>query len=104
MVATPEAKIKERIDKVLAAYGDDIYVFKPVQTGYGKRTLDYLGCAWGIFFSIEAKRSPKARPTPLQLKAIEDIQRAGGLALVIGDQLGLDALRRFLEFARKGPI
>jgi hypothetical protein len=40
----------------------------------------------------------------LQLATINDIQRAGGVALVIGNELGLEALRKFLEFARKGPM
>jgi hypothetical protein len=104
MVATPEHKIKQQIKAILDKYGDDIYYFMPVQTGYGRRTLDFLGCAWGIFFAIEAKRSAKAPMTMLQLATINDIQRAGGVALVIGNELGLEALRKFLEFARKGPM
>ena len=72
MVATPEHKIKQQIKAILDKYGDDIYWYMPVPTGYGKRTLDFLGCAWGIFFAIEAKRSGKARLTALQLATIND--------------------------------
>ena len=57
---TPEGKVKARIDRLLKSYGDDLYLFKPVQSGFGTRTLDYLGCILGGFFAIEAKRP--ARP------------------------------------------
>ena len=50
---TPEGRVKQQVDKYLKDHG--IYYFKPVQTGYGATTLDYLCCWNGRFVGIECK-------------------------------------------------
>jgi hypothetical protein len=79
-MSTPESKIKTAVKQRLDAIG--AYQFWPVQTGIGTRTLDCLGCYKGLFFGIETKR-PGGVPTTYQLMTIEQIQAAGGIALVI---------------------
>jgi hypothetical protein len=59
MATTPEGKVKKDLRKVLALWGDQIYTFWPVQTGFGSATLDVIGSAAGYFFSIETKRAKK---------------------------------------------
>lgn len=97
---TPEGRIKNKIKKLLAEYGTNIYVFMPVPGGYGKRTVDYLGCIHGVFFAIEAKK-PGGRATALQDAALEDIRAAGGIGLVVNDDASLAELKRWLDSAMK---
>jgi hypothetical protein len=93
---TPEGKIKNKIKTLLDSYGSKLYYYMPVPIGYGKRTLDYLGCAHGEFFAIEAKR-PGAKPTPLQSGTIVDILNAGGAPFVVYDDDTLADLKSWLD-------
>jgi hypothetical protein len=74
---TPEGRVKDAIRKWLR--GEDVYIFSPVQTGYGSRTLDLLICWCGRFVAIEVKR-PGGKATKLQEQIMEDIIAAGGIA------------------------
>jgi hypothetical protein len=100
MAVTPEGRVKIKIDKLLATYADHIYVFKPVQSGYGNRTVDYLGCICGVFFAIEAKK-PGAVPTAIQNATLERIREAGGMTFVVHDDESLAVLKRYLDFANE---
>lgn len=103
----PEHYLKEDIKKHLAtlhATGqalepDPPYFFMPVQTGYGKRSIDFLICAkWWLrapslhtrgsvrtlsqratFLGIETK-APGKTPTAIQWACMEAIEAAGGVA------------------------
>jgi penicillin-binding protein-related factor A (putative recombinase) len=92
---TPEGTIKKKVTALLKQY-KDMYYFMPVVSGYGKRTIDYLGCYKGKFFSIEAK-APKKEPTHLQNLTIQAIRNAGGKAFVINSEDGLLELHKWLE-------
>lgn len=94
-MATPEGRVKRQVRKVLDEF-DDCYVFMPVQTGFGKRTLDYLICFRGLFVAIETK-APGREPTHLQRLIGDEIVAAGGTTFVISDQHGLDELRSWLQ-------
>lgn len=99
---TPEGRIKNKINKLLAEYGTNIYVFMPVQVGYGKRTVDYLCCIRGVFFAIEAKKpESKGRVTALQSATLEQVQDAGGIGFVVYDDASLAELKRWLDSAMK---
>ena len=80
---TPEAKVKAKVRRVLEAY-PGLYTFWPVPTGFGKTTLDVLGCWRGRFFAIETK-APGGKPTLRQVGAIRQIERAMGRTFVIDD-------------------
>lgn len=82
MGAGPEAKVKDRVKKLLKKYG--AYQFWPVQTGYGAATLDCLGCYNGLFFSIETK-APTKHLTPRQELTMQDMNKAGGAVFVVGE-------------------
>jgi hypothetical protein len=77
MATTPEGRIKNKIKAVLDKHYTRVYYYMPVPGGYGRATLDYLGCANGWFFGIEAKRPGKV-PTSRQEGTIEDMENAGG--------------------------
>jgi hypothetical protein len=80
MATKPEVKVKDAIKALLTATG--AYFFMPVQTGYGKRTLDFIGTSRGRGFLIETKR-PRKHPTTLQDITITEARAAGARVFVI---------------------
>ena len=82
---TPEGKVKDAVKKVLKARG--IWYYMPVQNGMGVVGIpDIIGCWNGWFIGIETKGpGKKATVTPNQKQRLDEIQRHGGLALVIDD-------------------
>ena len=81
MAATPEGFVKAKVRKILAHY-PDIYTYWPVPSGFGKTTLDVLGCYRGKFFTIETKAAGK-KPTLRQAEEIKNIETAMGKAFVL---------------------
>ena len=96
-MTTPEGKVKAKIDKLLKSYGPELYYFKPVQSGYGAPSLDYLCCYKGYFFAIEAKADAKKKPTPRQELTIKQIFDAGGTAFVVDNDDTLGVLKSWLQ-------
>lgn len=92
---TPEGKVKKSVKNILTLY-PNLYIFWPVQSGFGSRTLDALGCHHGCFFAIETKK-PGAKLTPLQEKHRDDMRRAGGVVFEIIGDAGLEELARWLK-------
>jgi penicillin-binding protein-related factor A (putative recombinase) len=92
---TPEGAIKKKVSALLKQY-DNMYYFMPVVSGYGKRTIDYLGCYKGKFFGIETKKLG-GKPTHLQNLTIQAIRNAGGKAFVINSEDGILELHKWLE-------
>lgn len=90
MAATPEGRVKAKVRKVLEKYPH--WGFWPVPTGYGRTSLDYIGCINGRFFAIETK-APGKKPTPLQEQTMKQMMHSGGIVfLVVGGEEG-EALR-----------
>lgn len=81
MAATPEAKVKAQIKKILKDH--NVYYAMPIGSGYGNSGVpDFLCCVNGYFVAIEAKAG-KGEPTALQWKNLEEVNKAGGYTLVI---------------------
>ena len=97
MATTPESKVKAKLRKLLKNY-PDIYTYWPVSGGFGKTTLDVLGCYRGRFFEIETK-APGKKPTLRQQFEIESIAYAMGKTFVITgtDSPVFDELRQWLD-------
>ena len=94
MAQTPEAKVKAKIKAILKAHG--AYYAMPIGTGLGNSGVpDFLCCVNGKFLGIEAKAG-KGKTTALQEKNLRDIDRAGGLTLVITEE-NLAVLEMMLE-------
>ena len=92
-MATPEAKVKDAIKKILAA--NHVYYAMPVGTGHGKSGVpDFLCCVSGYFLAIEAKAG-KGTTTALQDREIAAIFDAGGTALTINEN-NLDELNSYI--------
>lgn len=90
MGRTPEGRVKEKVTELLNSYAG-IWYYMPVPTGYGRRTVDYIGCFRGVFFAIETKAEGKA-PTPLQRQTLHAIKDAGGRTFVIDGETPDDLL------------
>lgn len=73
--------MKDVIRDVLAEF-PQVWTYWPVPTGYGRRTIDCLGCYRGRFFGIEAK-APSKKPTLNQTEELQDIDAAMGKTFVI---------------------
>jgi hypothetical protein len=68
MAATPEAKVKAKIKKILK--DNNVYFAMPIGTGYGSSGVpDFLCCVNGNFLAVEAKAG-KGTTTALQDKNI----------------------------------
>jgi len=92
---TPEGKVKDAVRRVLARH-NDIYSHWPVPYGYGRSTLDWIGCFHGVFIAIETK-APGEVPTRRQKQIIGEIERAGGKVFVIDNVNATQPLEQFLE-------
>lgn len=94
MAATPEAKVKAKIKKILSAH--NVYYAMPVGSMFGNSGVpDFLCCVRGRFLAIEAKANGN-KPTALQLKHITNIQEARGCALVV-DETNLGVLELLVQ-------
>lgn len=80
---TPEAKVKKKVQTILKDRG--AYYFTPVTGGFGRSGVpDIVACYHGKFIGIECKAGNN-KPTALQTKNLEEIQKAGGVSLVINE-------------------
>ena len=75
-----ERDIVTAIRKYLASLGSDVFFWKEHGSGYGTNGVpDIICCYKGRFLGLECKL-PGGRLTKLQKRAIEKINRAGGVA------------------------
>ena len=80
---TPEAKVKKKVVEQLKKI--KAYYFYPMTHGYGRSGVpDIVGCFESLFFGIECK-AKGSKPTALQQKNLDEITKAGGIALVIDE-------------------
>jgi Holliday junction resolvase len=97
MAATPEAKVKAAVKKLLDEMG--IYHFSPVQNGMGRAGIpDIIGCYNGRFLGIECKAG-KGKTTALQDLELEKIRQAKGFAYVVNEN-NLQDLKELLQWMR----
>ena len=93
MAATPEAKVKKQIRKILDT--TRTYYAMPIGTGYGSSGVpDFLACHEGHFIGIEAKAG-KGKTTALQEDNMRRIRESGGTTLVINEN-NLNELEQLL--------
>ena len=84
MAKTPEGRVKDHVTKVLREEG--VYYFFPATHGYGRSGVpDIVACVSGWFLAIECKAG-KNKPTALQVREIESIRKAGGVAVVANEE------------------
>jgi Holliday junction resolvase len=84
MAQTPEKRVKTRVESVLKSEG--AYYFFPATHGYGRSGVpDIIACVNGHFLAIECKAGGN-KPTALQVREIENIRSAGGVAVVANEE------------------
>lgn len=84
MAATPEKRVKDKVVGILKDEG--AYYFFPATHGYGRSGVpDIVACVNGRFLAIECKAG-KNKPTALQVREIESIRKAGGVAVVANEE------------------
>lgn len=93
---TPEGHVKRRVKFILAQFGDRVWGNWPVPGGYGRSTLDFIGCHRGMLFAIETK-APGEKMTPRQELEAEKIAKAGGQVFEIDDERGIELLWTWLH-------
>jgi hypothetical protein len=99
MAITPEKKVKDKVVKLLKAYG--IYYFYASTHGYGRSGVPDLVCCFnGHFVGIECKAG-KNKPTALQEKEMLDIRNAGGTTFVVNED-NLTMLGEYLKEQTNG--
>jgi len=102
MAQTPEAKVKAKVVGILKAEG--AYYFFPATHGYGRSGVpDIIACVSGCFIGIECKAG-KNKPTTLQVREIESIRQAGGVAVVVNEE-NWDMLTELVrKLKKKEPV
>lgn len=96
MASTPESKVKAKVVAQLKSLG--AYYFYPVTGGYGSSGVpDVVGCYRGVFFGFECKAG-KNKPTELQKKNLDQIEKMGGIARVI-NEANVDKVTDYLSHA-----
>lgn len=81
---TPEKKIENQIRKnIQTLHGWETKIFAAPQTNKG--IPDIIGVLNNKFIAIEVKRPTGGKPTPVQLKTLQKIANAGGIAVVSND-------------------
>jgi Holliday junction resolvase len=83
MAQTPEKRVKTKVESILK--GEGAYYFFPATHGYGRSGVpDIIACVNGRFLAIECKAGGN-KPTALQVREIENIRSAGGVAVVVNE-------------------
>jgi Holliday junction resolvase len=97
MAKTPEKAVKDKVTAVLKSAG--VYYFFPATHGYGRSGVpDIIACVNGRFLAIECKAGGN-KPTALQIREIETIRIAGGVAVVV-DETNWDMVRSLVHEMR----
>jgi len=81
-MATPEGHVKAKLRRILSDYTEGMYTYWPVPSGFGKTSLDVIGCYRGLFFSVETKADGK-KPTLRQTTELQTIGKAMGKTFVM---------------------
>ncbi len=84
MAATPEAKVKRKLDKWISENLPNVWVYKPPGGMFGSNGVgDYILQYNYTGIMIEVKADETKTPTALQLKSLKDFKSAGGVSCVL---------------------
>lgn len=89
-----EKQFENKVKKFLKEQGAWFIKYNPEFFG-AKGTPDILACCNGYFLGIEVKRET-GKPSELQLKKIEQIRQAGGIAMVLKPS-GFENFKKIVE-------
>ena len=93
---TPESKVKRKVVEVLKKHG--VWYFFPANNGFGKAGIpDIIAIVKGQFVGVEVKADRTKKPTALQVKCGEEIQRAKGWWFLVCDAESIRSLEQAIE-------
>ena len=96
-MATPEGKVKARLDKALHQMG--VWFFSPQSGPYGRSGVpDRIACVNGHFIGLEVKADSTKKPTRLQVDCMRKIENAGGKCFVVCND---DTMAAALTYIRR---
>lgn len=99
-----KAKLRAGVKALAAKYKVHVYLQGQAGSDFGAAGLDYTLCARGRFVAIEVKRfDGKGRLTPRQRMTIEEVERAGGIALVVDSEAMLVLALSIIEGLLREP-
>jgi hypothetical protein len=79
----PEARIVKKIQALITKQGGRCFKIHGGDNPFQEAGIpDILACYRGWFIGLEVKQ-PGEEPSPLQRKVLNEIERAGGIALVV---------------------
>jgi hypothetical protein len=94
-MATPEGRIKAKLDKMLSRLG--VWFYSPQAGPYGVSGIpDRVVCAAGKFIGIEAKADATKKPTALQRQCMAKIEAAGGKCFVVYDDETIQKAEQYI--------
>ena len=98
-----EKDIVAAIRRYLATLGEDVFFWKEHGGPYGASGVpDIICCYKGRFLGLEAKL-PRGRLTALQKRALEKINRAGGIARRVESVEDVKEIIRQADEERRKP-
>jgi len=93
---TPEGKIKRKVVEVLKAHS--VWYFFPANNGFGKAGIpDIIAIVNGKFMGVEVKADRTKKPSALQKKCGEEIQRAGGWWFLVYDEESIGSMEQAMK-------
>lgn len=98
-MASPEGRVKAKLDKMLKAEG--VWFYSPQAGPFGVAGIpDRVCVVRGQFIGIECKADKTKKPTALQTKCMGDIERAGGKCFVAYDEATIAAVQQYIREKR----
>lgn len=99
MANTPEGKVKRKLDKMLKEEG--IWYYNPQAGPFGRAGIpDKVAIINGRFIGMECKADKTKKPTALQVKAMKEIEMAGGKCFLVYDEATIDEVRQYIHEQR----
>ena len=94
--STPEGRINRKLSKMLRE--KEVWYFYPSSNGFGRAGIpDLIAIVDGQFVGLECKADPSKKPTALQAKCGEEIEKAGGAWFVVNSDAMIDYIKEFIE-------
>lgn len=85
MGATPEGKVKAKLDNMLKEFEPELWFFSPQSGIYGRSGIpDRIAVMYGQTIGIECKAKRDAVPTDLQIACMKAMSRAGAKCYIVG--------------------
>lgn len=95
-MATPENKVKTKVDKMLSQLG--VWFFSPQAGPFGRAGIpDRIACIAGHFVGIEVKADRTKKPTRLQVQCMAKITASGGRCFVVYDDETLAEAKAYIK-------